>query len=376
MTPRERLVTALQHKEPDRVPTDLGGIVTGITMGAYSKLKDYFGIQEDSIIFDHKQQLVYPGEEILQKLGVDTRYIFPGARQSWNRVVKEDEESYTYVDEWGITMKMPKEYGLYYDMVEHPLARLKAEDLDSYNWPDPRDPGLTEGLKEKAEEMYENADYALVAWASGSLFERAWYLRGFENFFIDLVSNEKFANVLLDKLLEINMEFLADYLKAIGDYIQVIQLSDDLGQQNGPLISLDVYRRFFKPRQKELFSFVKERTDAYLFYHSCGSVYRFIPDLRDVGVDILNPIQVSAKEMDTKRLKEEFGDILSFWGAVDTQHVLPHGNPDEVTEEVKRRIMDLAPGGGYVLNSVHNIQADVPPENIVAMFKAAAADCN
>ena len=308
----------------------------------------------------------------------DTSSPAPGSERSgealsenWKREVKEDEGNYTYVDEWGIAMKMPKEYGLYYDMVEHPLARLKAEDLARYNWPDPRDPGLTEGLKEKAQEMYENTDSALVAWASGSLFERSWYLRGFENFFIDLVSNEKFAHALLDKLLEINMEFLEDYLKAIGDYIQVIQLSDDLGQQNGPLISLDVYRKFFKPRQKELFSFVKERTDAFLFYHSCGSVYQFIPDLIDVGVEILNPIQVSAKGMNTKKLKEEFGDSLSFWGAVDTQHILPHGSPDEVTEEVNRIITDLASSGGYVLNSVHNIQADVPPENIVAMFKAA-----
>ena len=371
MSPRERLLTALAHQEPDRVPTDLGGIVTGIMAAAYQDLLDYFGLHEEIVIIDTKQQLAQPSEQVLQRLGIDTRYVFPGEPHSSCREILENETSYRYLDEWGIEMKMPKEHGYYFDMVAHPLADLQVEDLESYPWPDMRDPGHTEGLAERARLRYEETDYALVSRIAGSMFERGWYLRGFENFFMDLVTNERFAHALLDKLLELNMAFMDEYLGAIGEYIQVVVMGDDLGTQKAPLISLDLYHKYLKPRQKELFSFVKERTDAYLFLHTCGSVYQFIPDLIEVGVDILNPVQVSAAEMDTKRLKQEFGDRLSFWGGIDTQQVLPFGTPEEVRDEVRQRIDELAPGGGYVLNSVHNIQTGVPAENIVAMFETA-----
>jgi len=167
--------------------------------------------------------------------------------------------------------------------------------------------------------------------------------------------------------------FFEDFLASVGKYIQVVVGGDDLAMQEGPLISLDLYRKLIKPRQKELFSFIKKRTAAYLFYHSCGSVSQFIPDLIEVGVDILNPVQVSAKNMDTHRLKKEFGHEISFWGGgCDTQKILSFGKPEEIKGEVKRRIRDLTPGGGFVFTQVHNIQPGVPPENIVAMFEAAS----
>ena len=202
------------------------------------------------------------------------------------------------------------------------------------------------------------------------MFERSWYLRGFQRFFVDMVRNEGFAAALLDKLLEINKAFLDEYLDAVGDYIQVIQLADDLGHQQGPLMPLKLYRKLIKPRQRELFRFVKDRTDAHLFYHCCGSIHQFIPDLIKIGVDILNPVQVSARGMDPARLKSEFGERLSFWGGIDTQHVLPRGSPEDVSREARSRIKELGERGGYVLGSVHNIQADVPPQNIIAMFSA------
>ncbi|MGD2174385.1 MAG: uroporphyrinogen decarboxylase family protein, partial [Candidatus Brocadiaceae bacterium] len=315
-----------------------------------------------------------PCEEALQRLGVDTRYVMPGSPQGWERHVAEDSTGYTYVDRWGIELRMPKEDGYYFDMVGHPLDGLTVEDLDSYPWPDPQDPGLTEGLREQAQMLSEQTDYALVGDPSTSLFERAWYLRGFQNFMIDLVTDESFATALLDRILELRMAGLESFLGEVGDYIHVIRLGDDLGQQGGPLIAPPLYRRLVKPRQRELIRFIKARTDAYVFYHTCGSVVEFVPDLIEIGVDILNPVQVSAKGMDPAQLKDRYGDRLCFWGGVDTQHVLPHGTPEEVRQEARRRIEQLAAGGGYVLNAVHNIQPDVPPENVLAMYAAADPD--
>jgi uroporphyrinogen decarboxylase len=373
MTSRERVVAALSHEQPDRVPTDLGGPVTGIAVKAYEGLLEHFGLAEDIIISDQKQQLALPSEDVLARLGVDTRYLLPGTPHSWTLDITEDETGYEFVDEWGMTVRMPKEKGFYFDMVRHPLADLDVADLRHYEWPDMRDPGHTEGLAERARELHEETDYALVTRNAGSLFERGWNLRGLENFLIDLLTDEPFVNAVLDKLLELNMEFLDEYLGATGEYLQVVALGDDLGTQKGPMISPDLYRKFVKPRAKELFAFVRERTDAFVFFHTCGCVYHFLPDLIEVGVDVLNPVQVTTAEMDSRRLKEEFGDHLSFWGAIDTQQVLPFGTPEDVREEVRRRIGDLGTGGGYVLGAVHNIQAGVPAENIVAMYEEARA---
>jgi len=368
MTPRERLLSALEHEEPDRAPADLGGIVTGIAVTTYDRLKAYLGIHEPTTVLDPKQQLAAPNESVLRALKIDTRYIFPGPRDSWQLSVHEDLDGYHYFDEWGIKLKMPREGGLYFDMEEHPLSNATVDDLESYPWPDPRDPGLTRGLRKRAKRMYESSEFAIVAWASGSIFERSWYLRGFQRFFIDMVRNEEFATALLDKLLEVNEGYLDRYLEEIGEYIHVIQLADDLGHQQGALMPLQLYRRLIKPRQRKLFRFVKERTEAYLFYHTCGSVVQYIPDLIEIGVDILNPVQLSAKGMDAKKLKSEFGEKLSFWGGVNTQQVLPRGTPEEVRGEVIERVEELGKGGGYCINSVHNIQADVPPENVLALF--------
>ncbi len=371
MTPRQRLLTALAHKQPDRVPRDLGGRVTGITVKAYARLQEHLGLREDIHITDLNQQLARPSDEVLRRLGIDTRYVMPAIAPAEEREITEDGTGYSFVDEWGITLRMPKENGYYFDMVSHPLAGLKVEDLDAYPWPDPHAPGLTRGLREHARRLAGETDYAIVGDASASLFERAWYLRGFENFMMDLVTDERFAVALLERLLELRFAQLGDFLDAVGEFIHVMRLGDDIGQQGGPLISPPLYRRLVKPRHREMIRFVKARTDARIFYHSCGSVVEFVPDLIEIGVDILNPIQVSAKGMDPTRLKADYGDRLCFWGGVDTQHVLPLGTPEEVSREARLRIRQLGAGGGYVLNAVHNIQADVPPENVIALYAAA-----
>lgn len=366
MNPRERVLTSLVHKEPDRVPLDLGGMPTTIEVIPYNELKKYLGIKGKTKTFtrDH----VEPDEEILHLLEIDTRYVRLKPSRNWKLKMEPDN---SYVDEWGIRWKKP-ESSLYYDPVGHPLEKATLEDLEKYNWPDPYDKSRTEGLREKAEYLYKKTDYAIVADMVGvGIFETSWMLRGFGKFLEDLMVEKEFALTLLEKVTEIKIGLYNEFLDAVGKYIQVVIVSDDLGMENGLLISPSLYREMIKPFHKKLWQSIKKKTDAFLFLHSCGSVYHLIPDLIESGVDILNPVQVSAKYMDTKKLKKEFGDRLTFWGGIDTQRVLPYGTPSDVEEEVKKRITDLAPGGGYILCAVHNIQAGVRPENIFRMYQAA-----
>jgi len=203
----------------------------------------------------------------------------------------------------------------------------------------------------------------------GNILEYGQTLRGWEKFMMDLALNQRFAEDLMDKLVEVHLKNLEVYLQAVGDYIQIIQMGDDLGTQNAPQISPDMYRELIKPRHKNIYQYVKKHSQLFLFLHSCGAIYELIPDLIDAGVEILNPVQTSAKNMDPEKLKIEFGDKITFWGGgVDTQHVLPEGTPDEIAAQVKERIRIFAPGGGFVFTPVHNIQANVPPENMVAAY--------
>lgn len=366
MTSRERVLTSLNHQEPDRIPLDLGGGVSTIETVPFNEFKKYLGIRCETKTFirDH----VEIPEELLNKFGIDTRYI----RMKPPKKIKIHIESdNSYVDEWGTTWKKPAS-SLYWDPIDFPLKNATINDLESYHWPDPYDPGRTEGLREEVKRM-RATDCAVIADAPvwGILDLSLLCLRGPEQFFMDMLLNKPFVKALFEKLTDLLVKFYKNYLDAVGDYIDVIMVSDDLGGENGPLISPELYRELLKPFQKKLWQSIKNNTEAYLFHHSCGSVYRVIPDLIEIGVDILNPVQVAAKDMDTKRLKEEFGNKIAFWGGIDTQRVLPFGSPEDVENEVIKRIADLAPGGGYVLTAVHNIQAGVRPENICMMYEAA-----
>ncbi len=367
MTPRERVLTALGHGEPDRVPLDLGGLSTTIEVDPYQELKVHLGIKSETKLFlrDH----VDPPEELLKEFQIDTRYIRIGRPQNFKVRIDADN---SYLDEWGTRWRKP-ESSLYWDPVDWPLKDATIEALEAYEWPNPNDPGRTAGLRAEARRLREETDYAIVAdMPVLGIFETAGVcLRGIERFMMDLVLDKPFAEALLNKLADLHIELYGRYLDAVGEYIDVVVVSDDLGGEHAPLISPEIYREMVKPAQKRLWRFIKSKTKAYLFMHTCGSVYRLIPDLIELGVDILNPVQVAAKDMDTTRLKKEFGNRLTFWGGVDTQKVLPYGSPQDVEEEVKKRIADLAPGGGYVLTAVHNIQAGVSPENICAMYDAA-----
>ena len=370
MTPRERVLAALNHREPDRVPLDLGTTGnTSITAGAYTKLLAHLGIDAEVVIWDRMQQLALPDERVLERLHIDTRGFWVGSPD--NRPTRELEGD-SYEDEWGVVRSRPPG-GLYYDVVKSPLSGFISEsDVRAHNWPDPTDWGRFRGLKEKARQLREETPYAVVFHAAAGFLTRSQYLRGFEDWFTDLVADPDLIGLVMDRTLEIQLEATRIALSEVGEYIDVMMFGDDIGVQHCPMVSPAMYRRMLKPRQAKLFELAHSLTSAKLLYHTCGSVVELIDDLIEIGVDVLNPIQVSAAHMETDTLKARFGDRLSFWGAIDTQHVMPNGTPDDVRVEVRKRIRDLAPGGGYVVDTVHNIQADVPPENICALYDEAA----
>jgi uroporphyrinogen decarboxylase len=376
MNARERVLLALNHKEPDRIPVDLGAtIVSSITRRAYTDLKQYLGMPlEEVAMLDHVQQLPYVDEALMERFGVDFRLVQLPAATATGLNIFEEGDYYAFVDRWGSKLHMPKEGGLYFDWVEFPFTETTFEALDSYEWPRPDPQEYNQKLRQEAQYLYENTGYALVGSAiiGGGIFEQPARTIGLENFFMALVQEPAFADRLMEQITDIYIESCNNYLDELGQYLHVFTFWDDVCGQDGWLIRPELYRKLIKPKQRRLVEAIKKKTDAKVFYHSCGATAGLVPDLIDLGFDILNPVQVSARGMDTRWLKQEFGRDIVFWGGgVDTQHVLPFGKPAEVVEEVKRRIDDLAPGGGFVFAAVHNIQAFVPPENIVAAFDTA-----
>ena len=376
MKPRDRVMQSLNHKEPDRVPIDMGAtIVSSIVKKTYIELKQHLGMPVEEIkMLDYVQQLPYLDDGLLERFGVDFRMVqLPSATSSGVEIFDEGDY-YAFFDRWGSKLHMPKTGGFYFDWVDFPIKEATMEALDAYHWPQPDPVEVNAQLGQLAKQLYENSDYALVGSAviGGGIFEQPARVMGLQNFLMALISEPAFADRLMETITDIYIESCNRYLDYVGPYIQVFTYWDDVAGQNGWLIRPELYRKLIKPKQKRLVEAIKKKTDAKLFYHSCGATRDLIPDLIEIGFDILNPVQVSAKGMDTKELKDQFGRDIVFWGGgVDTQHVLPFGKPQEVVDEVKRRIDDLAPGGGFVFAAVHNIQALVPPENIVAAFDTA-----
>ena len=367
MTSRERVLRTLQHQEPDRVPLDLGSEVTSIHKIAHRNLKEHLGLEDgEEIITDQVQQVVKPDERILRRFDIDVRHIALRSAVPWRKIGEG-----LYRDEWGIVYR---EQSGYCEMIGYPLAEIDdVKGLEAYPWPDPHDRRRFEGLEEEARDLHDNTEYALMFGGfNESFFGLPSWLVGPERFYTDLIIDEDFINALLDHLEDFFLKLADEALNRVGSLIQLVKLADDIGTQSGPLLSPDLYRKLIKPRQKRLYARIKEKTDAKLFLHACGSVYPFMEDFIDNGIDALNPVQFSATDMQPERLKREFGDRLTFWGAgCDTQRVLPFGTPEEVEQEVRTRIDQFAPGGGFVFSAVHNIQYDVPPQNIVTMYDTA-----
>ncbi|HUT90041.1 MAG TPA: uroporphyrinogen decarboxylase family protein [Thermoguttaceae bacterium] len=376
MTSRERLLAALNHEEPDRVPIDLGGNQTGIHKFAYQALLEHLGIEEELTVMDPVQQLARPCEALLERLHVDTRYVAAGAPSDFQgEIVVAERDGRTWhdlVDEFGVRWSMPDDQPYYMDVSFHPLADASIDDVRDYPFPKGDDPSRFEGLRERALGIKNETPYAVVSGISGVVYETCWYMRGLERWFTDTLTEPEFCEALLDQTLKFWMDWFRLFLDEVGDVVDVIMIGDDLAGQQGPLFRPDFYRRVVKPRHKQLVRYIRSRTEAKIWYHTCGSCTEYIPDLLDNGIHALNPVQISAAGMDPADLKARFGDRLVFWGGgIDAQHVLPRESPETVREHVRRNLAIWKPGGGYVFNNVHNIQAGVPAENVVAMYDAA-----
>ena len=370
MTPKQRVIAALSHKEPDRVPTDLGGWVTTISVKTYQRLLDHLGLDLKAEVFDWLRQNSAPHEEVLKILGVDTRKVYPGKPASWKFEPEQTEKGWYVQDEWGCGF-IKNDTTLYYNLIHSPLKDATIADLDSHPWPDPCDPGYLDGVGERARSLAQEGRYAVVGdFAWESWFERAWKLRGMERFYMDMVANRDFIHAILDKTVELHLAHLELLLGACGQDLDVIIQGGDLAGQNTTLMSPADYREFIKPRQARVIKRIKELTPAKVFWHSCGAVESLVEDFIEVGIDILNPVQVRAKGMQAEQLKEKYSGRIAFWGGVDSQRVLPYGSREDVENEVRHLIRALGPGGGLVVCSVHNIQADVPEENVLALYEA------
>ena len=368
---RDRIRAALDHRETDLLPYDLGGTrVTGIHVRAYARLREALGLERrEPKVADLTQQLAEVEPDVLDALGCDVRNVAPRGASTYRREYHEDGTHRWYIDEWGVGRRIPLNDGLYYDSFAPPLAGEPDDaTIDRFAWPDPADPGRYEGVADEARRYAAEGRAVHAGSICGGLTEGLFKMRGFEDGYMDLAAEPARARRVMGKILEIKLGYWERMLPLLGDSVDIVGEADDLGGQARPLFSPATYRELVKPLHRELFDFLHARTSAKVFFHTCGAVRELIPDLIEIGVDILNPVQVSATGMETGALKRDFGRDIVFWGGgVDTQKVLSRGTPDEVRAEVRRRIADLAPGGGFVFATVHNIQPDVPAENILAM---------
>ncbi|UCF94605.1 MAG: hypothetical protein JSW39_10745 [Desulfobacterales bacterium] len=369
MIHRERLIAALSHQQPDRVPIDIGGTVnSSIVVEGYARLKAHFGVEAEGGLCNRMMRVVKVDEQILQALDIDTRGVFMGAP---TKGADQELEPNGYRDLWGIERIKPA-HSYYYDLRNSPLAgEISLNDVRKYPWPDPDDPGLLQGLKERVAWIRENTDCAAVLALPAPFIHVSQYLRGFEDWYCDIALNAKVLVALCDAVLEVSLAMCQNILKEVGQEVDVVVAGDDIGAQRGLQINPEAYVKYVKPRHAEYFRRVHDLSPAKLLYHSCGSVISIMEDLIEIGVDAIHPVQVSAAGMDPHLLKKKYGDRLAFWGAVDTQQILPRGGIADVKRAVEQCIEAMGESGGYVLAAVHNIQPDVPLENILAMFQHA-----
>ncbi|MFC2144863.1 uroporphyrinogen decarboxylase family protein [Actinomycetota bacterium] len=376
-TSYERVKLALEHKEPDKVPLDIGGaLVAGININVLRRLSGHLGLKEPINLYDKITQLGEVNDELIEKLGIDIKSVAPDApgNKGLSRDIGLDEDHYKLIDEFGIGWKMPKENGHFYDLYHHPLKDAQTiEDIEKYPWPDPSDPSRYANLKKNADKVVNEQKKAyFLERMSAGMWENAMWISGYEKFFMDMVTNKKLIHAIMTKFLEIKMQYWERALDVVGENVLIISTADDLGTKDGLLISLELYKELIWPYHKKLFGFIKEKAKSkvYIFFHNDGAIKETIPLLIEAGIDILNPVQVNCKGMeDTSSLKKEFGKDLTFWGGSCDNTILAFGSPDEVKEETKRRINDLAPGGGFIFAPIHIIQSVVPVRNLIAWWE-------
>lgn len=377
LTPRERVLMTLNHEEPDRPPIIIGtSNTTGIKMGAYRRLKAHLGLPaEERYLYDWPELgTALLDEPVLERLHSDARGIWDRLPQAIRQRNASRPAHSPCIDDWGSGQREIEE-GVWYPGV-HPMSEAQTlEAIDNYPWPDMSDPDRVAHVRAAARRLADENQYAIIGtpWLLFP-FERAFAMQGMDHFLLNLAERPEFARALLEKIASLCKTLMGHFLDEAGEALDMIKIGDDLGTQESLLISPRMYRAVLKPIHADYIAFIKERTRAKVFFHTDGDVFNLLDDFVEIGVDILNPIQTSAGRMsDLPALKKRYGHNLVLCGAVDTQRILPFGTPQEVQQEVRRVADLLAPGGGYMLASVHTIMNEVPPENILAMVDALAA---
>jgi uroporphyrinogen decarboxylase len=375
MTSRERVLTAINHEQPDRIPLAIGvNNATGIKMKPYRGIKKIAGIQApDDYIYDWPELgTAEIDEQTMRRLHSDVRGVLDLEPEKVRKRNRERIPGSNFIDSWG-SGQMQIVPGEWFPGI-HPLPEARTvEDLELYQgWPDMNDPSRVAHLRETARQLADENEFAIVAtpWLMFP-FERAHAMQGMESFLLNMASNRDFAQAMLEKIAFYCKQLMGHFLEELGDNVDIIKIGDDLGTQNNLMISPKMYRDLLKPVHTDFIDFIKARTRAKIMFHSCGDVAPLIEDFIDIGVDILNPIQTSTGSIaDLPSLKERFGKNMVFCGGIDSHRILPFGSTGEVRDEVRRVMQILGPGGGCMIGPVHTVMNDVPPENVLAMVDA------
>lgn len=373
LSSRERVLRALDHREPDRVPISFAGtFCTGIVQlgdRGYTDLCTYVGIQDYATpkLSDLFNIVTNVDERLMERFGSDFRSINPVIPAA------KIEQDGTKIWEAACGMRI-RNIGTYDEPYDFPLRNCESvKDVEKYPWPDPDDFDIAKGKREEARRLHENTDYAIVgeSFFSSMPFNVYAQIGGMDKWFIDMKIRPKVYSAICDRLLEYGSAMDAKFYEAVGDYIDIAVVYDDLGAQDRPFISYQDWVKFIKPYSKQIIANIKRYTSAKILMHNCGSIYTFIPGLAEIGVDALHGVMPLAWHMEPWRLKKDFGDIMSFFGGIDIQRLLPYGRIEEVREGVRKTIQAYAPAGGYILAPAHNLEPDIPPGSIVAMYEAA-----
>ena len=407
MNGRQRVLAAIKHQEPDRLPVDIGSTPSsGISATAHYNLMQYLGEGDTPTrVYDVVQQVAQPDDAFLDRFGIDVVDIgrafddrdedwyditlptgLPVQFPTWFHAVPQPDGAWDAFAPDGTRIATMPLGASFFDQTCFPYVDGYPDNYDNLSqimplvhwsglahspWDHAGEPDFWDQLRARALTLRQNSDRALMIVVGCNLFEWGTFLRRLDNFLVDVIADPVNVERLLDALLERHMATLEKVCRAVGDVADILRFGDDLGTDQGPFMSPKIYRALFKPRQKIMTDYVHSHSQMHTFLHSCGSIYKLLPDLIEAGFEIINPVQTSARDMDPVRLKQEFGRDLTFWGGgCDTRHILNHGTPDAVRDHVCRNIEILAPGGGFVFNTVHNILPDVPPENFMAMFEA------
>lgn len=369
MNSRERVLTALSHRTPDRIPIDFGSFpgATSMNVWAYKNLLEYLGIKRDVRIGALIMFTAEIDEDILDRFHVDTKTITPSISLGDFGIPEE------FVDQpWGVRWQRSTDYT--YAPVEGPFQKIAdatLEDLKRYKWPKASEIVNFANWREKARRLRQESDKALVARVMPGIVTYAQFLRGFENWAVDLVLNPEFSRALHQKLADTWIEAVSLVAEAVEDNVDIVMFGEDLGIQNQTMLSPAMFRERIKPLLAKMVRTIKSRTRAKIAMHTCGSVYALIGDFIDIGIDVLNPMQSNARDMEAPKVKAKAGNRLALWGGIDTHQVMPKGTPEDVRQEVKTKISIYGKDGGYMLSPDHNILVDVPPQNLMAMFEAA-----